>query len=70
MPVLTRRRTDDPRRESWSVYYDDIGIGTIGKRSGVRLHMSINGAWSRKCEPSTVASPSRRPGKLRALVRE
>ncbi len=36
MPALTRRRSDDPHRESWRVYYDgDVHVGSIGQRAGV-----------------------------------
>jgi hypothetical protein len=29
---LTRRRSDNPHRETWHVYYDEIRVGTIGER--------------------------------------
>jgi hypothetical protein len=45
MPTLTRRRNNDPHRESWSIYYDDVGIGTIGKRAGVPVEVDQWG-WS------------------------
>jgi hypothetical protein len=45
MPELTRRRSSDPHRESWSIYYDDVGIGTIGKRAGVPVEVDQWG-WS------------------------
>jgi hypothetical protein len=45
MPTLTRRRNHDPHRESWSIYYDDVGIGTIGKRAGVPIDVDQWG-WS------------------------
>jgi hypothetical protein len=35
MTALTRRRSDDPHRESWSVYNGDVRAGTIGRRAGV-----------------------------------
>ena len=45
MPTHTRRRNNDPHRESWSVYCDDVGIGTIGKRAGVPVEVDQWG-WS------------------------
>ncbi|WP_276328145.1 hypothetical protein [Bradyrhizobium erythrophlei] len=35
MPALTRRRSDDSRREVWHVSYSDVHVGTVGERSGV-----------------------------------
>jgi len=35
MTTLARRRSTDPHRESWSIYYGDVRIGTIGERAGV-----------------------------------
>jgi hypothetical protein len=35
MFALTRRRDTQSREESWKVYYRDIHVGTIGKRSGI-----------------------------------
>jgi hypothetical protein len=34
MPELTRRRSDDHRRECWLIYYGDIHAGTIAERVG------------------------------------
>jgi hypothetical protein len=45
MPKLTRRRSADPHRESWNVYYDDVRIGAISKRSGVPVDVDQWG-WS------------------------
>jgi hypothetical protein len=45
MPTLTRRRNNDPHRESWSIYYDDVRVGTIGKRAGVLVAVDQWG-WS------------------------
>ena len=45
MPVLTRRHSDDPHRESWHVYYADVRAGTIGKRAGVPVDVDQWG-WS------------------------
>ena len=45
MPVLTRRRTDDTHRESWTIFYDDVRVGTIGKRAGVPIKVDQWG-WS------------------------
>jgi hypothetical protein len=45
MPALTRRRSTDAHRESWSIYYDDVRVGTIGKRAGVLVEVDQWG-WS------------------------
>ena len=45
MPTLTRRRNNDPHRESWSIYYDDVRIGTIARRAGVPVEVDQLG-WS------------------------
>jgi hypothetical protein len=43
--MLTRRRSDDPHRESWTIFYDDVRVGTIGKRAGVPVDVDQWG-WS------------------------
>jgi hypothetical protein len=45
MPALTRRRSSDAHSESWSIYYDDVRIGTIGRRAGVPVEVDQWG-WS------------------------
>jgi hypothetical protein len=40
-----RRRNNDPHRESWGIYYDDVRVGTIGKRAGVPVEVDQWG-WS------------------------
>jgi hypothetical protein len=45
MATLTRRRSTDPHRESWSVYFDHVRVGTIGKRAGVPVDVDQWG-WS------------------------
>jgi len=35
MPALTRRRDPEMPHECWRVFYGDVQVGTIGKRSGV-----------------------------------
>jgi hypothetical protein len=35
VPALTRRRSKDAHAESWQIFYGDVQVGTIGKRSGV-----------------------------------
>jgi hypothetical protein len=45
MPALTRRRSDNPHRETWSVYYGDVQVGTIGERAGVPVGVDQWG-WS------------------------
>jgi hypothetical protein len=32
---LTRRRSDNPHRVTWHVYFGDVHVGTIGERAGV-----------------------------------
>ena len=44
-PTLTRRSNNDPHRESWSIYYDDVRVGTIGRRAGVPVDADQWG-WS------------------------
>ncbi|WP_456638532.1 hypothetical protein [Bradyrhizobium sp. USDA 10063] len=34
MPVLTRRRDLDARQESWLIYFGDVHVGTVRRRSG------------------------------------
>jgi hypothetical protein len=45
MSTLTRRRSDNSHQETWYVFYDDVRVGTIGKRSGVPMHVDHWG-WS------------------------
>ena len=45
MSKLIRRRSDDPHREGWHVYYGDVRVGTIGKRAGVPVDVDQWG-WS------------------------
>jgi len=35
----------DAHRESWSIFYDDVRVGTIGKRAGVLVEVDQWG-WS------------------------
>ena len=35
MPTLTRRRSDNPHRETWHIHFDDVQVGPISERSGV-----------------------------------
>jgi hypothetical protein len=34
MPTLTRRRDPNSREETWRIFYGDVPVGTIGRRSG------------------------------------
>jgi hypothetical protein len=52
MPAPTRRRSNDPHRESWSIFYGDVRIGTIGKRVGVPIEVDQWG-WSLGFRPRT-----------------
>jgi len=45
MTELTRRCFYDSHRESWSIYYDDIHVGAIGRRAGVPVNVDQWG-WS------------------------
>lgn len=35
MTALTRRPSDDPHRQGWHVYCEDVRVGWIGERAGV-----------------------------------
>jgi hypothetical protein len=35
MPTLTRRRSSDAREESCKIFYGDVRVGTIAKRTGI-----------------------------------
>jgi hypothetical protein len=36
MPELTRRRSDDPHRETWNLSHGDVVVGDVGQgRHGV-----------------------------------
>ena len=45
-PQLTRRRTDDPHREVWEIWYDGVRVGLIGERSGAPMHQP---GWQWHC---------------------
>jgi hypothetical protein len=46
MPQLTRRRSDNPHRITWHVYYGDIRVGLIGERAGVPVDVD---QWQWSC---------------------
>jgi hypothetical protein len=46
MPSLTRRRADNPHRETWHVYYGDVRVGSIGERAGVPVGVD---QWQWSC---------------------
>jgi hypothetical protein len=46
MPSLTRRRSDNPHRTTWHVYYGDVHIGTIAERAGVPVDVD---QWKWSC---------------------
>jgi len=46
MPVLTRRGDSDSRQERWRVFYGDVQVGTIGRRSGVPVTVD---QWDWSC---------------------
>jgi hypothetical protein len=45
-PSLRRRRNPDAREESWRIFYGDVPVGTIGRRSGNPVGTD---AWSWAC---------------------
>ena len=45
MPALTRRRYPE-RPDCWGVYFGDVGVGAIGRRAGVPLHVD---QWEWSC---------------------
>jgi hypothetical protein len=45
MPTLTRRHNNDLHRESLSIFYQDVRVGTIGWRAGVPVEVDQWG-WS------------------------
>jgi hypothetical protein len=55
MSALTRRRSDNPRQETWHVYYGGVHVGTIGERAGVPVDVD-QWEWTcgfyPGCEPS------------------
>jgi hypothetical protein len=46
MPTLTRRRSDNPLKETWHVYYGDVPVGMIGERSGAPVGLD---QWKWTC---------------------
>ena len=46
MPALTRRRSDNPHRETWHICYGDERVGTIGERAGVPVGVD---QWEWSC---------------------
>jgi hypothetical protein len=44
MPALTRRRYPE-RLDCWHVYYGDVYVGTIARRSG-NPHSTVSWGWS------------------------
>jgi hypothetical protein len=46
MPSLTRRRSDNPHRVTWHVYYDDVRVGRISERAGVPVDVD---QWQWSC---------------------
>jgi hypothetical protein len=45
MPKLTRRK-DTERPDRWNVYLGDVGVGEIGRRAGVPIHVD---QWEWSC---------------------
>jgi hypothetical protein len=46
MTSLTRRRDPDSREEAWLIFYGDVHVGTIGRRSG---NPTGTDAWDWRC---------------------
>ncbi len=46
MPSLTRRRSDNPHRVTWHVYFGDVRVGTIGQRAGAPVNRE---QWQWSC---------------------
>jgi hypothetical protein len=59
MPVLTRRRSNDPHRDVWDIFYDNVVVGHIARRGGVPVSAPQWG-WSvgfyPGCEPGQYRS--------------
>jgi hypothetical protein len=58
MPVLTRRRSHDSRREIWLVFYGDIPVGTIAERAGVPANLD---QWGWACGFYPGVEPRQHP---------
>ena len=43
MSALTRRRSHNEHQETWRVFYDDVCIGTIGRRAGIPVGADQSG---------------------------
>ena len=63
MPSLTRRRSDNPHHETWHVYYEDVHVGTIGRRAGVPVYAP---QWQWSCG----FYPGMEPGQHRTGIGE
>jgi hypothetical protein len=61
MPALTRRRSNDPHRETWNIAYGDVIVGHIRRRSGVPVSAPQWG-WS------VGFHPGMKPGQHRSGV--
>jgi hypothetical protein len=55
MPSLTRRRSDNPRQETWRVYFGNVHVGAIARRIGQPLAVD---PWQWRCG----FHPGSRPG--------
>ncbi len=55
MPHLTRRRDRNAGQESWLIYYGDVLVGSIGRRSG---NPTESDPWQWRCG----FYPGSRPG--------
>lgn len=60
-PALTRRRDWNARGERWEVWYGDVMVGAIGRRSGAPAHQP---AWEWHCG----FYPGSEPGERRSGV--
>ena len=55
MPILTRRRYLEAREECWHIYYGDVHVGTIAKRSGIPFDKD---PWGWSCSSRSKTLPA------------
>jgi hypothetical protein len=62
MPALTRRRDPDANQETWLIHYDDIRVGSIAMRAGVRTDKDqwsgVRIRWRPSCEKRETVEDS------------
>jgi len=71
MPAVTRRRTES-HYERWTIFYNDIPLGTLGKRDGIALdidHSQVfadNEAWPSPPPPPGESARQQNPHDFRS----